>query len=56
MSKWIQYSLAAAGTAALAVLAYSTGRVLVPLGLAASSICFVIAAVGAARGKGVRPG
>jgi hypothetical protein len=52
MPKWLLYGLAAIATLVIAVLAYRSGRVLIPLVLVVASVSFIIAAAGAAWGAG----
>lgn len=52
MSKTLLYSLATIGDLVLAYIAWRTGRVVVPLILVFAALCFVVAAIGAALGKG----
>lgn len=50
MPKWLLFGLAAVGNFVIAVIAYRGGRLIIPLVLTVAGLCFVIAAVGAARG------
>jgi len=52
MPKWLLFGLAAVGNFVVAAIAYRDGRVVIPLILAVAGVCFVFAAVGAARGAG----
>ncbi len=52
MSKALLYSLATAVDIVLAILAWRTGRVVIPVILLFAAVCFAIAAIGAARGRG----
>ncbi len=52
MPKWILYGLAAVGDFVVAVITYRSGRIVFPIVLAFAGLCFVIAAAGAAMGKG----
>jgi hypothetical protein len=52
MPKWILFGLAAVGNFVFAVIAYRGGRVVIPLILAVAGLCFIMAAVGAAKGSG----
>ena len=50
MPKWLLFGLAAIGNFAIAVIAFNNGRLIVPVVLAVAGICFLIAALGAAKG------
>jgi hypothetical protein len=50
MPKWLLFGLAAIGNFAIAVLAFNNGRILVPAVLAVAGLCFLVAALGSARG------
>ncbi len=52
MPKWLLFGLAAAGNFVIAVIAYRSGRIVIPVILAVAGLCFVMAAAGAARGAG----
>ncbi len=52
MSKTLLYTLAAIGDIIFAILAYRTGRIVIPIILVFACLCFVVAAIGAARAKG----
>lgn len=52
MPKWLLFGLAAVGNFVVAAIAYRGGRVIIPIILAVAGLCFVIAAVGAAKGAG----
>jgi hypothetical protein len=52
MPKWLLYGLAAVGDFLIAVIAYQSGRIVIPVILALAGIGFVVAAVGSAMGKG----
>jgi hypothetical protein len=52
MPKWLLFVLAALGNFVVALLAYRSGRVVIPIILVLAGLCFIIAAVGAARGSG----
>jgi hypothetical protein len=52
MPKWLLFGLAAVGNFVIAVIAYRGGRLVIPVILAVAGLCFVMAAVGAARGTG----
>ena len=52
MPKWLLFGLAAVGNFVIAVIAYRSGRLVIPIILAVAGLCFVIAAAGAARGVG----
>ena len=49
MSKTLLYSLAAMVDIIIAILAYRSGRIVIPVILVIAGICFAMAAVGAAR-------
>jgi hypothetical protein len=53
MPKTLLYSLAAIVDIIFAVIAYRSGRIVIPVILVFACICFVIAAIGTARGSGV---
>ncbi|MDQ3665355.1 MAG: hypothetical protein M3410_01940 [Acidobacteriota bacterium] len=50
MPKWLLASLAAIVNIVIAVIAYRSGRVLIPAVLVIAAVCFIIAAAGSARG------
>jgi hypothetical protein len=52
MPKWILFGLAAVANFVIALIAYRDGRLVIPIVLAVAGLCFVMAAVGAARGAG----
>jgi hypothetical protein len=52
MSKTLLYSLAMIGDFAIAVLAYRSGRVVIPIILVFAGVCFAVAAIGSALGRG----
>lgn len=52
MSKTLLYSFAAIADFVFAVVVYRTGRVAVPAILVFAGICFAVAAIGSALGKG----
>lgn len=52
MPKWSQYALMAVVDFVAAYFFYASGRIVVPAILVLAGICFTIAAVGAAMGKG----
>ncbi len=52
MSKTLLYTLAAIADIIFAILAYRSGRIVIPVILVFACLCFVIAAIGAARSKG----
>ena len=52
MSKTLLYSFAAIADFVFAVVVYRTGRVVVPAILVFAGICFAVAAIGSALGKG----
>ena len=52
MSKTLIYTLAMLGDLALAYFFYRSGRILVPSILLFAAVCFAIAAIGGALGKG----
>lgn len=49
MPKWLLYSVAAVASFAGAILAYLSDRIVIPFMLVLGGICFIVAAVGAAR-------
>ena len=52
MSKTLLYSLAVLGDLVLAFVFYRSGQVLIPMILVFAAVCFAIAAIGSALGKG----
>ncbi|MBA2434730.1 MAG: hypothetical protein M3480_09210 [Verrucomicrobiota bacterium] len=52
MSKTLLYSLALIGDLVLAYFFYRSGRIVVPMILVFAALCFGIAAIGSALGKG----
>ena len=52
MSKTLLYTLGVIVDFAFAILAYRSGRVVVPVILVFAGLCFAAAAIGAALGKG----
>ena len=52
MSKTVLYTLAMIADFAIAVLAYRSGRVVVPIILVFAALCFAVAAIGSALGRG----
>jgi hypothetical protein len=52
MPKWLLFALAALGNFVVALLAYRSGSVVVPIILVLAGLCFIMAAVGAARASG----
>jgi hypothetical protein len=52
MSKTLLYTLAMIADFAIAVLAYRSGRVVVPIILVFAGLCFAVAAIGGALGRG----
>jgi hypothetical protein len=50
MPKWLLFALAAVGNFVVALLAYRSGSVVIPIILVLAGLCFIMAAVGAARG------
>ena len=52
MSKTLLYTLGVIVDFAFAILAYRSGRVVVPVILVFAGLCFAVAAIGAALGKG----
>jgi hypothetical protein len=50
MPKWLLFVLAAVGNLVVAFLAYRSGSVVIPIILVLAGLCFIMAAVGAARG------
>ena len=51
MSKTVLYTLAMIADFAIAVLAYRSGRVVVPIILVFAGLCFAVAAIGSALGR-----
>jgi hypothetical protein len=57
MSKTLLYALAALGNIACAVLAWRSGRVVLPITFGMAAVCFIIATVGEIlRGNGPKIG
>jgi len=52
MSKTLLYSLAAIADIAVAIFAYRSGRIVIPVILVIAGLCFTAAAIGSALGKG----
>ena len=52
MSKTVLYALAMIADFAIAVLAYRSGRVVIPIILVFAGLCFAVAAMGSALGRG----
>lgn len=52
MPKWLLYGLGAVLNFVVAVIAYRSGRLVIPVILALAGVCFVIAAAGSAKGAG----
>ena len=52
MSKTLLYTLAMIGDLGLAYFFYRNGRTVIPLILVFAALCFAIAAIGSALGKG----
>ena len=52
MSKTLFYTLAMIADLAFAFLAWRSGRIAIPIVLLFAALCFAIAAVGSALGKG----
>ena len=52
MSRTLLYSLAAIVDIIIAILAYRSGRIVIPVILVIAGICFAMAAIGTARGSG----
>jgi len=52
MSKTVLYTLAMIADFAIAVLAYRNGRVVIPIILVFAGLCFAVAAIGSALGRG----
>ena len=52
MSKTLLYSLAAMVDIIIAILAYRSGRIVIPVILVIAGICFAMAAIGSARASG----
>ena len=48
MPKWSLFGLAAVGNFVLAIIAFRSGRLIIPVISAAAGLCFVIATAGAA--------
>ncbi len=55
MSKTLLYTLATIGDLVLAYFFYRSGRTMVPLILVFAALCFAVAAIGSALGKGGGP-
>jgi threonine/homoserine/homoserine lactone efflux protein len=60
MPKWLLFVVAALGNFVVALLAYWSGSVVIPIILVLAGLCFIMAAVGVARGaktggNGLRP-
>jgi hypothetical protein len=52
MSKTLLYSVAAIADIIFAILAYRSGRIVIPVILVIACLCFIAAAIGSALGKG----
>lgn len=52
MSKTLLYTLAMIADLAFAILAYRSGRIVIPIILVFAGVCFAVAAIGSALGKG----
>jgi hypothetical protein len=52
MSKTLLYTLAAIADLAIAIFAYRSGRIVIPVILVFAALCFAAAAIGSALGKG----
>ena len=52
MSKTLLYSLAAIADIVIAILAYRSGRIVIPVILVIAGFCFAAAAIGSALGRG----
>ena len=52
MSKTVLYTLAMIADFVFAILAYRSGRVVVPIILVFAGLCFAVAAIGSALGRG----
>jgi hypothetical protein len=52
MSKTVIYTLAMIADFVIALLAYRSGRTIVPIILVFAGLCFAIAAIGSALGRG----
>lgn len=52
VSKTLLYSVAAIVDIIIAILAYRSGRIVIPVILVFAGICFAMAAIGSARGSG----
>lgn len=50
MPKWLLFGLAAIVNFVIAVIAYRSDRLLIPIILAVAGVCFIMAAVGSAKG------
>lgn len=55
MPKWLLFVLAAIGNFVIALLAYLSGSVVIPIILALAGMCFIVAAIGAVKGRGGPP-
>ena len=53
MSRTLLYSLATIADFTIAIFAYRSGRIVIPVVLILAGICFAIAAIGSALGRGV---
>jgi hypothetical protein len=52
MSKTLLYTLAAIADIIFAIIAWRSGRIMIPIVLVFACLCFVVAAIGSAMGKG----
>jgi hypothetical protein len=52
MPKWLLFGLVAVSELVIAVILYRNGRVVLPLLLGFASVCFMLAALGTAKGWG----
>ncbi len=52
MSRTLLYTLAAIADLTIALFAYRSGRIVIPVILVFAGLCFSAAAIGAARGSG----
>ena len=52
MSKTLLYTLAAIADIAIAIFAYRSGRIVIPIILVFAGVCFAAAAIGSALGRG----
>jgi hypothetical protein len=52
MPKWLLFGIVAVGDLIFAVITYRNGRVIMPIILVFAGVCFIIAALGTAKGWG----